>query len=92
MADRIVYTDDPDASWTFTVRSKDDTEIDWSGPLVAIGPAGYVVSGTWETAAGTTRVLRVPLVGLTAGTHRLYLKVPGGADRPMGTVTALVRK
>lgn len=82
----VVYSDDPDAAWTFTVTSRDTTEVDWSSPVVAIGSGSYTVNATWTTAAGTTRTLRVPLVGLTAGIKKLYLRVPGGADIALGQV------
>lgn len=82
----VVYTDDPDAAWTFTITSRDDTSINWSSPVVAIGSGTYTVSGTWVTAAGTTRQLSVPLSGLTKGVKRLYLRVPGGTDISLGDI------
>lgn len=86
-----IYTDDPDASWTFTITSRDDTEIDWASPVVAIGSAGYTVNATWDDAASTERRLRVPLVGLTAGVRTLYLRVPSGTDIALGTVNVRAR-
>lgn len=81
-----VYSDDPDASWTFTITSRDATQIDWASPVVAIGSGDYEVAATWDTDAGTTRTLRVPLVGLTKGDKTLYLRVPLGTDISLGTI------
>ncbi len=49
------------------------------------------MTATWETTAGTTRTLRVPLDGLTAGTKHLYLQVPSGTDIALGTVYVRAR-
>lgn len=86
-----IFTDDTDASWTFTITSRDDTVVDWVSPVVAVGGAGYTVAATFLGSAATTRTLRVPLVGLAEGTHRLYLKVPNGTDLLLGRVEVLPR-
>lgn len=86
-----IYTDDTDPSWTFTIKSRDTTVVDWASPLVAIGTGSYTVAATWLGSADTTRQLRVPLTGLTAGTHSLYLKVPTGTDIALGRVVVKAR-
>lgn len=87
-----VYLDDPDPSWTFTITSRNELEVDWDNPVVAIGPGDYEVNATWEGDAGTSRTLRVPLDGLTAGTKQLYLRVPNGTDIALGTVWVVARQ
>lgn len=86
MATPTIYLDDPDPFWTFTVKSADGTDVDWASPVVAIGPGSYTVTGTWLGSASATRKLSVPLAGLTAGTKRLYLRVPSGTDIQLGQV------
>lgn len=91
MAIPVVYTDDPDASWTFTLTSRDATVVDWVSPLVAVDGGLYTVAGTFLGSAATTRQIRVPLTSLAAGLHRLYLKVPTGTDVLLGDVHVKVR-
>lgn len=87
MAQPVVYTDDPDATWTFTVTSQDaNVEVDWASPLVAIDGGAYDVACTWEGPAAVSRQVKVPLGGLTKGTKTLYLQVPTGTDIQIGTV------
>lgn len=87
-----VYTDDTDPSWTFTVRSGDGTDVDWATPVVAVGSGDYTIDATWLGDPAATRRLRVPLDGLTAGGHTLYLQVPNGADIKLGNVSKVARK
>lgn len=92
MTQRVVYTDDPDATWTFTVTSKDETEIDWATPMVAIRSGAYQAA-TWVGPAGTTRQVRVSFAGVTAGRGaNVYLQVPNGTDLLLGTVDVKERK
>jgi len=88
----IIYLDDTDPSWTFTITSRDATvNVDWASPQVAIGPGNYTVAGTWLGSPAPSRQLRVPLSGLSAGTKYLYLKVPNGTDLRLGEVSVRVR-
>lgn len=86
-----IYADDTDASWDFTVTSRDGENVDWVSPLVAVKGAGYTVAATWLGTASATRVLRVPLVGLAVGNHSLYLRVPNGTDVHLGAVRVRTR-
>jgi hypothetical protein len=87
----VIYSDDTDASWTYTITSRDSTVVDWVSPLVAIGTAGYVVAATFLGSAATTRQIRVPLTGLSVGSYTLYLKVPNGTDIRLGRITVAAR-
>lgn len=87
-----VYTDDPDAAWSWQVTDDNGNTLDFA-PLVAIGAGDYDITATWqgttETVGTTTkRWLKVPLTGLTASTspYPVYLRVPGGIDFKLGTV------
>ena len=86
MSNPVVYTDDPDAAWTFTVTDADGSDLDWASPLVATGAAENDLAATWLGDPAPTRKIKVPLDGLTKGNHTLYLKVPGANDFKLGTV------
>jgi len=86
----VIYTDDTDPSWTFTIRSKDDTLVDWLSPLVAVGASGYTIAATWDSDPATTRTLLVPLSTVTVDST-LYLKVPNGTDIKLGRVLVRAR-
>lgn len=62
-------------------------------PVVQIGdgtgPAD--ITGTWQGAAGPTRVVRVPVGPLLEGSHHLWLKVTGGPDIDLGWVEFVSR-
>lgn len=84
--DPIVYTDDPDAHATFTVKDRQpDGDLDWE-PLVGVGAGDYTITAEWLGDPGTPRDLKVPLTGIESGTKRLYLKVPDDNDIKLGTV------
>lgn len=94
----IVYTDDPDASWSFTITDADGGTLDWSPVEVAVGEAAYLLTATWLGSApaatpgvATTRRVKVPLDSLAASYHTLYLKVPGANDVELGRVEVRVR-
>lgn len=82
----VVYTDDPDAHWTFTITDGEGGTLDWASPAVAARGGDYTLAATWLGDPGSTRRLRVPLADLAAGSYALYLKVPGGNDFRLGTV------
>jgi hypothetical protein len=92
MALPIVYTDDTDATWTFTITSRDGTtDVDWVSPVVAINDGLYDVTATFLGSASPTRQIRVPLGSLTAGKKTLRLKVPNGTDILLGQVQVKTR-
>lgn len=91
MSDPLVYADDPDASWTFTVTDDEGTN-DWTSPLVAAGSADYTIAATWLDDPAATRKLKVPLDTLPAGSHILYLQVPGANDVKLGSVRVADRR
>jgi FlaG/FlaF family flagellin (archaellin) len=92
MALPIVYTDDVDATWTFTVSSRDGTtNVDWVSPVAAIDGGTYTVACTFLGSAAPTRQIRVPLGSLTAGVKTLRLKVPNGTDILLGKVHVVAR-
>ena len=86
-----VYTDDPDAYVTFTVRSADGANVDWSSPVVAIGPGDYQVAATWLGDPAPSRQIKVPIVGLAVNSYRLYLRVPNGTDIKLGDIRVSAR-
>ena len=86
-----VYTDDTDASWTFTITSRDGGDVDWATPLVAIDGGAYDVAATFLGSAAATRQIRVPLGSLTAGVKTLRLKVPNGTDILLGRIQVKAR-
>lgn len=90
MTTPTVYTDDPDASWTFTVTDRDGADLDFT-PLVAWRAGEYVLAGEWLGTVGATRKLQVPLDTLPEGSHALYLQVPGGVDFRLGVVFVQAR-
>lgn len=88
----VIYLDDPDASWTYTVTSSSGATIDWASPVVAIKDGSYAVTATWLGATTSPRQIRVPLVGLTKGNGQtLYLRVPSGTDIRLGQVDVKAR-
>jgi hypothetical protein len=86
-----VYTDDVDATWTFTITSRDGTDVDWVSPLAAIDGGLYNIACTFIGSAAATRQIRVPLGSLTAGVKTLRLKVPNGTDVLLGKVQVKAR-
>ena len=92
MTDAItsVLADDPDAYVDREITDATGSDLTWT-PTVAIGAAAYNVTAAWQGAVGPTRVLRVPVAGLTAGTHRIYLQIPGGNDLDLGRVYVVAR-
>lgn len=86
MSDPLVYADDPDASWVFTVTDGDGQDLDWASPVVAVGSADYTLTATWLGDPAPTRKLKVPLDTLTTGSDTLYLRVPGANDIKLGRV------
>lgn len=87
----VVYTDDPDAHWTFTITDRDGTVLDWASPQVAVNGGAYNVAATWLGTAAATRKLKVPLDTLDAGLYELYLQVPSGNDIFLGQVRVRLR-
>lgn len=77
--DTVVYVDDDDAYVDRIVTNHTGSSLSFS-PQVSIGPGPYSVTAAWQGDEGTTRTLRIPLAGIPAGWHRLYLRVPGGTD------------
>lgn len=86
MSTPVVYTDDPDAAWTFTVTAADGANLDWATPKVATGGGTYTLTATWLGTASPTRKIKVPLDTLAAGAHALYLQVPSANDFKLGVV------
>lgn len=84
------FTDDTDAFADFTITDADGVNLDWA-TLVAIDAGAYNVTGVWQGVVGATRVLRVPLTGVAAGRHQLYLSVPNGNDLYLGMIAMTVR-
>jgi hypothetical protein len=81
-----VWTDDPDASWTFTVTDGEDNDLDWTPAAVAAGAGTFDLTATWLGDVGPVRKLKVDLDTLAANNYTLYLQVPGGNDVVLGTV------
>lgn len=92
MSNPVVYTDDPDASWTFTITDADGNNLTWTPVEVAVDEAGYLLTATWLGTAAPTRKLKVPLDTVLAGYHQLYLKVPGANDILLGKVSVYDRE
>ena len=86
-----VYSDDTDAYVDRQVTDNSGGTLDWT-PLVAVDAGPYDVAASWQGDPGPTRTLRVPLVGLAVGTHRLYLNVPGGTNLSLGSVHVTARR
>jgi hypothetical protein len=86
MSTPLVYSDDPDASCTFTVTDKAGNDLDWA-PLVAVKGGDYDITAEWLGDPAPERKVKVPLDSLAAGSHALYLKVPGGNDLRLGFVS-----
>lgn len=93
MAEPIVYTDDPDRHWVFTVNAEDGTtNVDWANPKVASADGAYVISATWLGSPSPSRDIDVPLISLTDhGFYALYLQVPGNNDFELERVEVRTR-
>lgn len=90
---QVVYTDDADAFVSWTVADSEGQNVDWANPQIAVGSAAYGTA-SWEGVASPTREIRLAMpsgLGLPAGRHSAYLKVPTGSDFLLGTVTVLDR-
>lgn len=85
-----VYADDTSAWVEREVTDNKGADLTWT-PNVAVDAGGYTVAGAWQGTVGPKRVLRIPVVGLTAGTHRLYLQNPNGPDWSLGSVRVQAR-
>lgn len=85
-----VYTDDANAWIERQVTDNSGGDLTWA-PLVAVDSGDYDITAEWRGDVGSTRVLRVPLVGLEPGTHDIYLQNPNGPDWPLGQVIATRR-
>lgn len=92
MTDAItsVLADDPDAYIDREITDATGSNLTWT-PNVAIGSGEFNVTGTWQGDVAAKRVLRIPAAGLTAGTHRMYLQIPGGNDLDLGRVYVVAR-
>lgn len=92
MADTpMVYSDDPDAAWTFTVTDSENGTLDWTPVEVAVDSGAYTLAGTWLGSPDATRRVKVPLDSLAplaqpGHAYTLYLKVPGANDVKLGRV------
>lgn len=92
MTDAItsVLADDPDAYIDREITDATGTNLTFTAN-VAIGTGTYTTTGTWQGTPAATRILRIPVAGLTAGTHRMYLQIPGGNDLDLGRVYVVTR-
>lgn len=92
----VVYADDPDAHWTFTVTDNEGGDIDWTPVEVAVGAGGYTVTAQWLDDPAATRRVKVPMADLeplpqVGHTYTFYLKVPGDNDVKLGRVAVKTR-
>jgi hypothetical protein len=91
LPERLRATDaDVHVRYTVTDATGEDNDftpvVDVTGDaLDPDDPPANPVTAEWETVAGPTRTLRVPLYRYT-GTLTLWLRVPGGNDVYLGTV------
>ncbi len=85
------YDDDPDRFIDRTITQGPNGSALTFAALA--GPSGgpYNIATSWLGAAGPTRVLRVPLSTLSAGTYHLYAAVPGSNDLDLGWVEIITR-
>lgn len=79
-----LYADDPDVHIVYPITDANQGELEFD-PVVRV--KGHDITAEWLGIPGPTRDLKVPLVGLAAGsTHRLRLVVPGDNDIMLGNV------
>jgi hypothetical protein len=84
-----LFADDADARVDFQITDSTGGTNDWATPTVnatSNGGTTVAITAVWQGDPGASRVLRVPMAGLTPGRHRLRLVVPDGNDVDLDAV------